>query len=197
MGSQDSASSQHQAKHNPYTVHHTEQGQAHAFEELEIDKMLKYASFQTSGRSIAVCSKKERIPPHLRSVYKANRRQRTTFLPYLRIDGFIDSLGHTPKFSTVDENCNYCQVEIDHSNCDKTAFSSHYGQFGFQVCNFHYTTHWRISPCNRCNFITDKMWICPIVHRRYYLNFRRCRRTYIACSHCTVGRTERWCHIES
>lgn len=41
----------------------------------------------------------------------------------------IDSLGDATVFSTLDANSGYWQVEIEESDRDKTAFTSHHGLY--------------------------------------------------------------------
>lgn len=53
-----------------------------------------------------------------------------------RIDDTLDSLSGSRWFSTLDLACRYWQVEIAHSDREKTAFSTPEGQFEFKVMPF-------------------------------------------------------------
>lgn len=58
--------------------------------------------------------------------------------PYLllRMDEFVDSLGKTTIFSTLDVNSCYWKIEIDPKNCEMTTFTCQHGLFQFTRTRF-------------------------------------------------------------
>ena len=53
-----------------------------------------------------------------------------------RVDDCLDSLGEARFFTTLDANCGYWQIDVNESDREKTAFTSHRGLFQFKRMPF-------------------------------------------------------------
>jgi hypothetical protein len=59
--------------------------------------------------------------------------------PLPRIDDLLDQLAHCTVFSSLDLQSGYHQIRITDSDVEKTAFTTHFGQFQFKVLCFGLT----------------------------------------------------------
>ena len=67
---------------------------------------------------------------------KLNEMTKREFYPLPRLEDYMDTLGHAKRFSTIDANCGYWQVEMDESDKPKTAFTAHCGTFQYNRMPF-------------------------------------------------------------
>ncbi|MGI9458903.1 MAG: RNase H-like domain-containing protein, partial [Pirellulales bacterium] len=67
---------------------------------------------------------------------KVNHVTKRDVYPLPRIDDILDSVGHSNYFSTLDLRSGYWQIEMSETDKEKTAFTTFYGLFEFNVLPF-------------------------------------------------------------
>jgi len=102
-----------------------------------LDDMLQQEPASGPGSSpIVLVPKKDGTPRFCVDYRRVNSLTRKDAHPLPRIDDTLDALSGAKQFSTIDLASGYWQVEVEPSDCEKTAFATPFGLHQFRVIPF-------------------------------------------------------------
>ena len=123
-------------KINPYTTNPEQK----KIIKNEIDKMLKDGVIRESkspyASPVVIVTKKSGNPRFCINFKKLNERTRIDAYPLPRIDGLLELFRETKIFTSIDLAYGFWQVEMKEEDKHKTAFSSDFGLYEFNVMPF-------------------------------------------------------------